>query len=87
MIASAVGLADWLFPRQTAPIWQLLEKTGKSVAHYNGILLLSLVYFLIITPAGILSQRRIRPKVDGRVSDSFYENPEGRAAGHMRRMF
>lgn len=87
LIASAFGVADWLFPGKLAPLWRLLEKAGQAVAHYNGIFLLSLVYILVITPAGVFYQRRSRLKAGAHLKHSFYENPEGREAGHMRRMF
>lgn len=87
LLISALGFGDWLFPNQLAPLWRFLEKAGKIVVHYNGILLLSLVYILIITPAGLLFQWRRRLKARAHPTHSFYENPDARKTGHMRRMF
>lgn len=87
LVISALGLGDWLFPRQLAPLWRLLEKAGQAIAHYNGIFLLSLVYILVITPAGIFFRRMRRAEAGSPAAPSFYEKPDNRGAGHMDRMF
>lgn len=87
LVVGLLGLGEWLFPDKLAPLWRALEKTGKAVAHYNGMLLLSLLYFLVITPAGAFARWRSRPGTDACAPASFYEEPGSRAADHMRRMF
>lgn len=87
LIISALGLGDWLFPQKLAPLWRILEDAGKAVAHYNGILLLSLAYVLIITPAGLLFRYTHRTKMSDSALCSFYEIPDNRNTSHMNRMF
>lgn len=87
LLVSALGLGDWLFPGQFAPLWRHLESAGKTLAHYNGIFLLSLVYLLIITPAGLFFQWRCRTETSRTPASSFYEKPDGREPDHMKRMF
>lgn len=87
LIICALGLGDWLFPHKLDPLWRLLEKSGKTIAHYNSIFLLSLAYLLAITPAGIFFQWRRSTGTRKSSTHSFYENPESRESGHMRRMF
>lgn len=87
LFISVLGLGDYLFPRQIAPLFRFLESAGKAVAHYNGIVLLSLVYVLIIAPAGIFFQLIRRPKPSSCSPYSFYEKPDSRDSDHMRRMF
>lgn len=83
----ALGIGDWLFPSQLAPLWRHLERAGKTVAHYNGLFMLSVIYLLVITPAGLFLQLGSRLKKGDRPIHSFYERPDNREADNMRRMF
>lgn len=87
LLIGALGIGDWLFPSQLAPLWRRLEKAGKTVAHYNGLFMLSLIYLLVITPAGLFLQLVSRLRQGDRPTHSFYERPDNREAGNMRRMF
>lgn len=87
LFISALGCSDLLFPRQIAPLWNFLEKIGKTAAHYNSIFLLFLVYFLVITPAGFIFKWRCNFDKSRTASPSFYEKPNSREPSHMHRMF
>lgn len=83
-----LGITDWLFPWLTNPLWQGLEWLGKKISHYNGIMLSGLFYLFIITPASALMRlsRSIFRK-NHRPRSSYYQPPEARPEGHMKRTF
>lgn len=83
----ALGLADWLIPRLTAPLWRATEWLGRQLGHYNGILLSALLYILVIAPLGLLLRLLHSPRQQHATQDSFYQEPEPRSQNHMKRTF
>ncbi|WPU92222.1 SxtJ family membrane protein [Mucilaginibacter sabulilitoris] len=54
VIGLTLLLAAWLFPDLLNPIRIFWDKVGKILGYLNSIIILSIVFFILLTPIGLL---------------------------------
>lgn len=91
IVAGAILVAPALvYPRALAPIHRGWMKIGRLLGWINTRIVLSVIYYLILTPIGLvlrwLGQDPLRRRFD-RQAETYRLPREARPASHMRNQF
>ena len=70
-LAAILGVLTLLAPRYLGPVHKVWMGAANALGWFNTRLLLSLVYFLVMTPTGVVMRLLGRDPMDRRLKDRF----------------
>lgn len=89
LLGGALLLLGLLMPARLGPVYRAWMGLAVAISKVTTPIFMGLVYYLLLTPAGILRRRLGRnPLVHSAGGDSFWQDrEEGRRKGDLRRQF